>query len=69
DLTLKHGWRTGAIIPELKSELTIMNTSEYIETMAWLQGLTGLLERMQVYRDAESQMLLRDWIRERQQMR
>ncbi|KAG9490520.1 hypothetical protein GDO78_006060 [Eleutherodactylus coqui] len=69
DLTLKHGWRTGAIIPELKSELTIMNTSEYIQTMAWLQGLTGLLERMQVYRDAESQMLLRDWIKERQEMR
>ncbi|XP_063783857.1 5'-nucleotidase domain-containing protein 3 isoform X1 [Pseudophryne corroboree] len=69
DLTLKHGWRTGAIIPELKSELTIMNTSQYIETMAWLQGLTGLLERMQVYRDAESQMVLRDWIKERQELR
>ncbi|XP_069829638.1 5'-nucleotidase domain-containing protein 3 [Dendropsophus ebraccatus] len=69
DLTLKHGWRTGAIIPELKSELTIMNTSQYIQTMAWLQGLTGLLERMQVYRDAESQMVLRDWIKERQEMR
>ncbi|MEE6480098.1 hypothetical protein FKM82_012460 [Ascaphus truei] len=69
DLTLKHGWRTGAIIPELKSELKIMNTSQYIQTMAWLQGLTGLLERMQVYRDAESQMVLQDWIRERQDMR
>ncbi|XP_044133225.1 5'-nucleotidase domain-containing protein 3 isoform X1 [Bufo gargarizans] len=69
DLTLKHGWRTGAIIPELKSELTIMNNSEYIQTMAWLQGLTGLLERMQIYRDAESQMVLRDWISERQEMR
>ncbi|XP_075065393.1 5'-nucleotidase domain-containing protein 3 [Mixophyes fleayi] len=69
DLTLKHGWRTGAIIPELKSELTIMNNSQYIENMAWLQGLTGLLERMQVYRDAESQMLLRDWIKERQELR
>ncbi|KAM3927011.1 5'-nucleotidase domain-containing protein 3 [Leptodactylus fuscus] len=69
DLTLKHGWRTGAIIPELKSELTIMNTSQYIQTMAWLQGLTGLLERMQVYRDAESQIVLNDWIKERQEMR
>ncbi|KAM9312769.1 5'-nucleotidase domain-containing protein 3 [Gastrophryne carolinensis] len=69
DLTLKHGWRTGAIIPELKSELTIMNTAEYIQAMAWLQGLTGLLERMQVYRDAESQMVLHDWIKERQEIR
>ncbi|XP_068128900.1 5'-nucleotidase domain-containing protein 3 isoform X2 [Hyperolius riggenbachi] len=69
DLTLKHGWRTGAIIPELKSELTLMNTAEYIQTMAWLQGLTGLLERMQVYRDAESQMVLQDWIKERKELR
>ncbi|CAH2277536.1 5 -nucleotidase domain-containing 3 [Pelobates cultripes] len=69
DLTLKHGWRTGAIIPELKTEIKIMNTAEYIETMAWLQGLTGLLERMQVYRDAESQMVLHDWINERKHMR
>ncbi|XP_053319528.1 5'-nucleotidase domain-containing protein 3 [Spea bombifrons] len=69
DLTLKHGWRTGAIIPELKSEIQIMNRAEYIQTMAWLQGLTGLLERMQVYRDAESQMILDEWIKERREMR
>ena len=48
DLTLKHGWRTGAIIPELRSELKIMNTEQYIQTMTWLQTLTGLLEQMQV---------------------
>ncbi|KAM4675231.1 5'-nucleotidase domain-containing protein 3 [Discoglossus pictus] len=69
DLTLKHGWRTGAIIPELKTELQLMNTAQYIQTMAWLQGLTGLLERMQIYRDAESQMVLQDWMNERQDMR
>ncbi|XP_078530976.1 5'-nucleotidase domain-containing protein 3 isoform X1 [Lissotriton helveticus] len=69
DLTLKHGWRTGAIIPELRYEIKIMNTEQYIENMTWLQGLTGLLERMQVYRDAESQMVLQDWIKERQRMR
>lgn len=49
DLTLKHGWRTGAIIPELRSELKIMNTESYIQTMTWLQTLTGLLEQMQVW--------------------
>lgn len=49
DLTLKHGWRTGAIIPELRSELRIMNTEQYIQTMTWLQTLTGLLEQMQVW--------------------
>uniref|UniRef100_A0A8C4MRD4 5'-nucleotidase domain containing 3 n=1 Tax=Equus asinus TaxID=9793 RepID=A0A8C4MRD4_EQUAS len=51
DLTLKHGWRTGAIIPELRSELRIMNTEQYVQTMTWLQTLTGLLEQMQVRPD------------------
>ncbi|MGH0115674.1 UNVERIFIED_CONTAM: hypothetical protein FKN15_037997 [Acipenser sinensis] len=69
DLTLKHGWRTGAIIPELRSEIKIMNTEEYVHLMTWLQGLTGLLERMQVHRDAESQMVLKQWIQEREVMR
>uniref|UniRef100_A0A452R3R2 5'-nucleotidase domain containing 3 n=1 Tax=Ursus americanus TaxID=9643 RepID=A0A452R3R2_URSAM len=69
DLTLKHGWRTGAIIPELRSELRIMNTEQYIQTMTWLQTLTGLLEQMQVHRDAESQLVLQEWKKERKEMR
>ncbi|XP_047644114.1 5'-nucleotidase domain-containing protein 3 isoform X2 [Phacochoerus africanus] len=69
DLTLKHGWRTGAIIPELRSELKIMNTEQYIQTMTWLQTLTGLLEQMQVHRDAVSQMVLQEWKKERKEMR
>lgn len=50
DLTLKHGWRTGAIIPELRKEIKIMNTEQYMHMMAWLQALTGLIEQMQVRR-------------------
>lgn len=69
DLTLKHGWRTGAIIPELRSELRIMNTEQYIQTMTWLQTLTGLLEQMQVHRDPESQLVLQEWKKERKEMR
>ncbi|XP_043943783.1 5'-nucleotidase domain-containing protein 3 isoform X2 [Protopterus annectens] len=69
DLTLKHGWRTGAIIPELRSEIKIMNMENYTYAMTWMQALTGLLERMQVYRDAESQMVLLEWIKERQDLR
>ncbi|XP_010851765.1 PREDICTED: 5'-nucleotidase domain-containing protein 3 [Bison bison bison] len=69
DLTLKHGWRTGAIIPELRSELKTMNTELYIQTVAWLQTLTGLLEQMQVHRDAESQLVLQEWKKERKDMR
>lgn len=48
DLTLKHGWRTGAIIPELRKEIKIMNTEEYIHMVSWSQALTGLIEQMQV---------------------
>lgn len=48
DLTLKHGWRTGAIIPELRKEIKIMNTEEYVHMVAWSQALTGLIEQMQV---------------------
>ncbi|XP_067855434.1 5'-nucleotidase domain-containing protein 3 [Heptranchias perlo] len=69
DLTLKHGWRTGAIIPELRSEIKTMNTEQYSQVVVWLQGLTGLLERMQAYEDAESRMVLREWIRERHELR
>uniref|UniRef100_A0A8D0CHS4 5'-nucleotidase domain containing 3 n=1 Tax=Scleropages formosus TaxID=113540 RepID=A0A8D0CHS4_SCLFO len=69
DLTLKHGWRTGAIIPELRKEIKIMNTEEYIHTMTWLQGLTGLVERMQVYRDPDSQAVVQEWIKEREEIR
>ncbi|XP_067906403.1 5'-nucleotidase domain-containing protein 3 [Heterodontus francisci] len=68
DLTLKHGWRTGAIIPELRSEIKTMNTEEYRQVVVWLQGLTGLLERMQIYEDAESRMVLQEWIRERNEL-
>ncbi|GCB79703.1 5'-nucleotidase domain-containing protein 3 [Scyliorhinus torazame] len=69
DLTLKHGWRTGAIIPELRSEIKTMNTEQYSQVVVWLQGLTGLLERMQVYEDAESRMVLQEWIKERNELR
>uniref|UniRef100_A0A8B9LJR8 5'-nucleotidase domain containing 3 n=1 Tax=Astyanax mexicanus TaxID=7994 RepID=A0A8B9LJR8_ASTMX len=69
DLTLKHGWRTGAIIPELRKEIKIMNTEEYVHTMTWLQSLTSLLEHMQVHRDPASQAVIQQWIREREDMR
>uniref|UniRef100_G3P6U1 5'-nucleotidase domain containing 3 n=1 Tax=Gasterosteus aculeatus aculeatus TaxID=481459 RepID=G3P6U1_GASAC len=69
DLTLKHGWRTGAIIPELRKEIKIMNTEQYMHMMAWLQALTGLIEQMQVHRDAASQAVVEEWIKEREDMR
>lgn len=47
---LRHGWRTGAIIPELEREIRIINTEQYMHSLTWQQALTGLLERMQVPR-------------------
>uniref|UniRef100_UPI00358FFBD5 5'-nucleotidase domain-containing protein 3-like isoform X2 n=1 Tax=Myxine glutinosa TaxID=7769 RepID=UPI00358FFBD5 len=47
DLTLRHGWRTGAIIPELADEINTMNSESFVNTLAWLQTLTALLETSQ----------------------
>ncbi|XP_073456384.1 5'-nucleotidase domain-containing protein 2-like [Aquarana catesbeiana] len=69
DLMLRHGWRTGAIVPELESETKIVNTEQYSQSLTWMQALTGLLERMQNFRDPESQQILQDWMRERQELR
>ncbi|KAM6960656.1 5'-nucleotidase domain-containing protein 3 [Aplochiton taeniatus] len=69
DLTLKHGWRTGAIIPELRKEIKIMNREQYVHMMTWLQSLTGLIEHMQVHRDPDSQAVVQEWIKERESMR
>ncbi|XP_074054251.1 5'-nucleotidase domain-containing protein 2 isoform X1 [Macrotis lagotis] len=69
DLMLRHGWRTGAIIPELEREINIINTEQYMHSLTWQQALTGLLERMQTYRDAESMQVLAAWMKERQEIR
>ncbi|MGH0134450.1 UNVERIFIED_CONTAM: hypothetical protein FKN15_013538 [Acipenser sinensis] len=69
DLMLRHGWKTGAIVPELEVETKVVNTEQYAQSLTWLQALTGLLERMQVHRDAESQKVLQDWLKEREELR
>ncbi|XP_073448551.1 5'-nucleotidase domain-containing protein 2 [Aquarana catesbeiana] len=69
DLMLRHGWRTGAIVPELETEIRIINTEQYMHSLTWQQALTGLLERMQMYQDAESKQVLKEWMRERQELR
>ncbi|XP_053153490.1 5'-nucleotidase domain-containing protein 2 isoform X2 [Hemicordylus capensis] len=69
DLMLRHGWRTGAIVPELETEIRIINTEQYMHSLTWQQALTGLLERMQMYQDAESKQVLLEWMKERQEIR
>lgn len=50
DLTLRHGWRTAAIVPELEQETKVVSTGRYAVNLTWLQALTGLMERLQVRR-------------------
>ncbi|XP_071984691.1 5'-nucleotidase domain-containing protein 2 [Engystomops pustulosus] len=69
DLMLRHGWRTGAIVPELENEIRVINTEQYMHSLTWQQALTGLLERMQSYQDAESKQVLTEWMKERQELR
>ncbi|KAG9270350.1 5'-nucleotidase domain-containing protein 2-like [Astyanax mexicanus] len=69
DLMLRHGWRTGAIVPELELETKVVNTEQYAQSLTWLQALTGLLERMQMYRDPGSREVLQEWLKEREELR
>uniref|UniRef100_A0A8C4NGV6 5'-nucleotidase domain containing 3 n=1 Tax=Eptatretus burgeri TaxID=7764 RepID=A0A8C4NGV6_EPTBU len=69
DLTLRHGWRTGAVIPELGDEIKTMNSASFVSTLAWLQTLTALLETSQVLQDAESVGVLKEWQQERHELR
>ena len=48
ELAYAHGWRTGAVIPELEEEIDIMNSKMFGESIIWIQTLERLLERMQV---------------------
>ncbi|GIY53580.1 5'-nucleotidase domain-containing protein 2 [Caerostris darwini] len=53
DLTLHHGWRTGAIIQELTREINILNSEEFRHDVGWLQTLQHLIEEMQDFDDAD----------------
>lgn len=45
---MRHGWRTGAIVPELEQETKVVCTDRYALNLTWLQAVTGLLEQLQV---------------------
>lgn len=57
------------MIPELEDEIVVMNSEEFGTSVLWVQTLEKLLERMQIYRDAESRMLIRDWLEERDDLK
>lgn len=57
DATLRHGWRTGAIIPELEKEITIINSKEFKDALRWLVSLEKLIEKMQVKREYKKKFI------------
>ncbi|XP_015601023.1 5'-nucleotidase domain-containing protein 3 isoform X3 [Cephus cinctus] len=69
DVTLEHGWRTGAIIKELTHEIETLNDRRFKENANWLQMLTGLIEDHQDYEGPEAQAQLDEWMHERDELR
>ncbi|XP_043269988.1 5'-nucleotidase domain-containing protein 3 isoform X2 [Venturia canescens] len=69
DVTLEHGWRTGAIIKELTHEIANLNDRRFKENANWLQMLTTLIEDHQDYEGAEVQSQLDEWMEERDKLR
>lgn len=69
DVTLEHGWRTGAIITELTHEIDTLNNPEFKVNANWLQMLTQLIEDHQDCEDPEEKKVLSKWMEERDVLR
>ncbi|CAH2102437.1 unnamed protein product [Euphydryas editha] len=69
DVTLEHGWRTGAIINELTHEINTLNTQSFKENANWLQMLTQLIEDHQDYKEPEAVEVIDQWMAERDYLR
>ncbi|KAK4025884.1 hypothetical protein OUZ56_014924 [Daphnia magna] len=69
DASLVHGWKTGAIIKELTSEIKTLNKPEFKWHVNWLQVLQQLIEEHQDVEDEPSQQLIKHWIGERDELR
>ncbi|KAF4528459.1 hypothetical protein B566_EDAN015861 [Ephemera danica] len=68
DVTLQHGWRTGAIISELAHEIDTLNEEQFKRNVNWLQMLTQLIEESQDQESSEAQQVLQEWMEEREQL-
>ncbi|KAL4220609.1 5'-nucleotidase domain-containing protein 3 [Mactra antiquata] len=76
DPSLKHSWRTGAIIPELESEIKVISTPEYKRSVRWLIVLQHLIEEMQGLQQLEKEVnkeeslaMIPELLEEREQLR
>nr|CAD7446045.1 unnamed protein product [Timema bartmani] len=68
DVTLEHGWRTGAIITELTHEIETLNNSTFKFDCNWLQMLTQLIEDHQSATRPEDVTVLGEWMKERDEL-
>ncbi|KAJ8310729.1 hypothetical protein KUTeg_012594 [Tegillarca granosa] len=69
DPSLKHGWRTGAIIPELESEIIKANSKNYTSAVRWLNIIQDLIEDIQSDDSPEAVAIKEEWLKERQDLR
>ncbi|XP_064086629.1 5'-nucleotidase domain-containing protein 3-like isoform X1 [Macrobrachium nipponense] len=69
DVSLNHGWRTGAIIWELDYEIQCLNAESYKKKSGWLMILQGLIESCQDFEDEASRKIVQQWEDERDQLR
>ncbi|XP_046383432.1 5'-nucleotidase domain-containing protein 3 isoform X2 [Ischnura elegans] len=70
DVTLAHGWRTGAIISELAHEIETLNNKELKFDLNWLHMLTQLIEDSQDSAwKADCKVMLTKWLEERDHLR
>ncbi|EDO41423.1 predicted protein, partial [Nematostella vectensis] len=69
DPVLHHGWRTGAVIPELEREIQTTNLPEYQKSVVWLFTLQDLIAEIQVHDREEILSTLEEWKAERRQLR
>ncbi|BFZ06162.1 hypothetical protein BsWGS_09201 [Bradybaena similaris] len=69
DPSLKYGWRTGAIIPELEAEIQKQNSEVYKANVRWLVALQHLIDEMQHQNTKESIEVINGWLEERNELR
>ncbi|KAK3732901.1 hypothetical protein QZH41_012678, partial [Actinostola sp. cb2023] len=69
DPVLHHGWRTGAVIPELEQEIKICNDPDYQRSVTWLFTLQDLIAELQAHDRVDIMSTVEEWKVERRQLR
>ena len=69
DPVLRIGWRTGAIIPELATEIKLCNSEQYVRDIEWLITLEHLITVLQVKTGSDYVGQLMNWRAERKILR